>query len=233
LASHHKTKRAFLNPSPDWATRPDAGTGLGLSITRQYVNALGGCIQLAGVLGGGSRFCVGVPVDLVAEGDYDSARTTMPRIAGLATGQPEYRVLIIEDRSEDRMILCRLLEGAGFRVQATETGESGVEVFQAWRPHFIWMDRRLPLMDGLEAVRRIRSLDGGRDVKIVGFSASVFDSERTEMLAAGLDDFVRKPCSPNEILDCMSRHLGVQYRWSDNVSMPDEEVGGVSAGAAR
>ncbi|HEY6347492.1 MAG TPA: ATP-binding protein [Bryobacteraceae bacterium] len=196
-----------------------SGTGLGLSITRQYANAIGGSIHLESVLGGGSRFRVDAPVDVVADGDYNTAKTTQPRIVGLATGHPEYRVLIIEDRSEDRMILCRLLEGAGFRVQATETGESGVEVFQSWRPHFVWVDRQLPLMDGLEAARRIRSLDGSGEVKIVGYSASVFDSERAEMLAAGLDDFVQKPCLANEILDCMARHLGVEYRWSDTASV--------------
>jgi len=189
------------------------GTGLGLSITRQYVNAIGGNIRVESALGEGSRFCVDVPADIIAQGDY--AKTEMPRITGIAPGQPDYRVLIIEDQPEDRLVLRRLLEEVGFRVRVAETGESGVEIFQAWRPHFIWMDRRLPLMDGLEATRRIRSLDGGRDVRIVGVSASVFASERDEMLAAGLDDFVRKPYLPNEILDCMMRLLGVRYCWGN------------------
>jgi signal transduction histidine kinase/CheY-like chemotaxis protein len=209
------------------------GTGLGLSITREYLNAIGGTICVESVLGEGSRFCVDVPVDLVTKDDYDAAKNEEPRIAGLAPGQPEYRVLIIDDRPEDRLVLRRLLECAGFRVQAAETGESGIEIFQAWRPHFIWMDRRLPLMDGLEATRCIRSLDGGRHVKIAGVSASVFPSEREEMLAAGLDDFVRKPYLPNDIFDCMARHLSVRYHWSNTVSEPDEEVGGASAEAVR
>jgi signal transduction histidine kinase/ActR/RegA family two-component response regulator len=207
------------------------GTGLGLSITREYVNAIGGSIRVESVLGEGSRFCVDLPVDLVAVGNYDSAETKTPRIAGLAPGQPEYRVLIIDDRPEDRLVLRRLLEEVGFLVQVVETGESGVEIFQAWRPHFIWMDRRLPLMDGLEATRCIRSLEGGQAVKIVGVSASVFPSEREEMLAAGLDDFVRKPYLPNEIFDCMARHLNLRYHWSTTAR--DEEIGGASAGVSR
>jgi len=200
------------------------GTGLGLSITRQYVNAIGGSIHVESILGQGSRFRVDVPVDLVAGGDYDSSKTTMPRVVGLAPNQAEYRVLVIDDRSEDRLVLRRLLEGVGFRVRTAETGESGVEIFETWRPHFIWMDRRLPLMDGLEATRHIRSLEGGRDVKIAGVSASVFPSEREEMLAAGLDDFVRKPYVPDEVFDCMAHHLGVRYRWSNTAA--DEKAGG-------
>jgi CheY-like chemotaxis protein len=200
------------------------GTGLGLSITRQYVNAIGGIIDVESVLGQGSRFRVVVPVDLVAGHDHDSSKRTMPRVISLEPDQAEYRVLVIDDRSEDRLVLRRLLEGVGFCVQTAETAESGVKVFETWRPHFIWMDRRLPVMDGLEATRYVRSLEGGRDVKIAGLSASVFPAEREEMLAAGLDDFVRKPYLPNEVFDCIARHLGVRYRWSD--ASTDERVVG-------
>jgi CheY-like chemotaxis protein len=76
-------------------------------------------------------------------------------------------------------------------------------------------------------------LDGGRDVKIVGVSASVFASEREEMLAAGLDDFVRKPYLPNEIFDCMARQLGVRYSWSDAAPLAEKRVGGARAGGDR
>ncbi|MEN6586760.1 MAG: response regulator, partial [Sulfuricella sp.] len=74
-----------------------------------------------------------------------------------------------------------------------------------------WMDRRMPVMDGLEATRRIRALDGGREVKIVAVTASAFADQREEMLAAGMDDFVRKPYSPTEIFECLAKHLGVRY----------------------
>src|SRR5262249_55654677 len=70
------------------------------------------------------------------------------------------------------------------------------------------------LMDGLDATRCIRSLEGGRDVKIAGVSASVFASEREEMLGAGLNDFVRKPYSQYEVFDCMARHIGVRYSYA-------------------
>jgi signal transduction histidine kinase/CheY-like chemotaxis protein len=191
------------------------GTGLGLSITRQYVDMMGGRIRLESVLGRGSHFFVDLPVELAPESENIPTRISALRIVGMRSGQPECRVLVVEDRAEDRSILRRILEQAGFRVQVAETGESGIEMFKVWRPHFIWMDRRLPGMDGVKATRCIRGMHGGSDVKIVGLSASVFVSEREEMLAAGLNDFVRKPYLPREILDCMARHLDVYYDYAE------------------
>ena len=108
-----------------------------------------------------------------------------------------------------------MLENAGFQVRVAESGAAGVERFQEWRPHFVWMDLHMPLMDGIEAARRIRTLEGGQDVKIAAATASGFENHRSEVLAAGLDDYVRKPYRPEEIFDCMSRHLGVRYRRAD------------------
>jgi signal transduction histidine kinase/ActR/RegA family two-component response regulator len=207
------------------------GTGLGLSIVRQYVDMMRGSIRLESALGEGSRFFVDVPVDL-AESEKIPAKTNTLRVEGLAPGQPAPRVLIIEDRPEDRSILRRILEQAGFRVQVAETGESGIEMFKVWRPHFIWMDRRLPGMDGLKATRCIRAMDGGSDVKIAGLSASVFVSERHEMLAAGLDDFVRKPYLPKEIFDCIARHLDVCYTYAESAVKPPAPAGKFAKRAA-
>ena len=176
---------------------------------------MGGGIRLESILGRGSRFFVDLPVELAAESENVPSRISALRVVGLTSGQRECRVLIVEDRAEDRSILRRILEQAGFRVQVAETGESGIEMFKVWRPHFIWMDRRLPTMDGLKTTRCIRAMDGGSDVKIVGLSASVFVSEREEMLAAGLNDFVRKPYLPREILDCMAQHMGVYYDYAE------------------
>lgn len=133
------------------------------------------------------------------------------RLARLAPGQPEYRVLIVEDQPENWQLLRRLLEQSGFQVRVAEDGAEGVEAFQSWRPQFIWMDWRMPVMDGLEATRRIRGLPGGRDVKIVALSASVLKDEREQVLAAGADDFVLKPIQFRSIYDCMARQLGVRF----------------------
>jgi CheY-like chemotaxis protein len=76
------------------------------------------------------------------------------------------------------------------------------------------MDRRMPVMDGIEASRQIRQLPGGHKVKIVAVTASAFMEQRDEMLSAGMDEFVRKPYRFNEIYECLTRQLGVQYTYA-------------------
>ena len=145
-------------------------------------------------------------------------------MVGLAPGQPEYRILVVEDHLENRQLLQRLLVRTGFQVRVAEDGAKGIEWFESWRPHFIWMDRGLAGMDGLETVRRIREMDGGREVKIAAVTASVLVGQRDEMLAAGLDDFLAKPYRLEEIFDCMARHLDIQYVRAKDASRPARQA---------
>ena len=81
----------------------------------------------------------------------------------------------------------------------------------------------MPVMDGIEATRRIRALEGGRDVKIAAVTASGYVSRWSDVLAAGLDDYVAKPYRPDEIFECMERHLGVRYRRDEAPPQPVRE----------
>jgi CheY-like chemotaxis protein len=136
----------------------------------------------------------------------------LDQVIGLEAGQPEYRVLIVDDERENWMVLKRMLETTGFHVRIAEDGSRGIQIFQDWRPHFIWMDVLMPVMNGFEVAGRIRALEGGRDVKIAAVTASGLSNHQGEALAAGMDEYVRKPYRPSEIFECMSRQLGVRYR---------------------
>jgi CheY-like chemotaxis protein len=210
---------AFVQAGTAYTQR---GTGLGLSITRQFVQMVGGSISVRSRPGEGSRFRVEWPAEEAEESEVIAANDDHRLAVGLAPGQPEYRILIVEDKNENWMLLRRLLDEGGFQVRVAEDGAQGVEMFRSWQPHLIWMDLRLPVMGGLEAAREIRSLDGGRQVKIVALTASAFAQQREEVLAAGLDDFVRKPYRREEIFDCMARHLDLRYLYREASGTPED-----------
>ncbi len=191
------------------------GTGLGLTITRQFIELMGGTIALESIPDKGSLFRVELPMRLATSTAITKAPEMPGEVTGLAPGQPEFRILIVEDQLENRLLLQTLLQNAGFKVRLAENGGQGIALFQSWQPHFIWMDQRMPVMDGSEATRRIRALPGGREVKIAGVTASAFKEQREELAKAGMDDFVRKPYRSSEIYECMSKHLGVRYLYGN------------------
>ncbi len=193
------------------------GTGLGLSIVREYLELMGGSIGVESTPGKGSLFKLNLPVQIADESEVSRSEPAQGSVTGLEPGQPEYRVLIVEDQEENWQLLKRLLDDVGFVTEIAQNGTEGVEKFQSFRPHFIWMDRRMPVMDGLEATRQIRALEGGKDVKIAAVTASAFSEQRDEMLAIGMDDFVRKPYRPEEIFACMERLLGLKFVYQENV----------------
>lgn len=196
-----------------------SGTGLGLAITRQFVQLMGGCIELESTVGQSSLFRVELPVELADAGEvFAQSIERHLEIAGLAPGQPVYRILIAEDQIENQVLLKRLMEQIGLEVKIADNGEQCIALFQQWQPHLIWMDWRMPVMNGEEATRRIRGLPGGDSVKIVAVTASAFSEQKQEMLDAGMDDFVSKPYHFDEIYQCMARVLGIKYRYHSDAS---------------
>lgn len=195
------------------------GSGLGLRITQQYAQLMGGHVSVVSELNKGSTFTLTLPVTKVDQSEIiDKLVLDGKQVLGLAEGQPAYRVLIIEDQLENRLLLKRLMASVGFQVLEAVNGQQGVERFMDWQPHFIWMDRRMPIMDGIAATQKIRSLPNGDKVKIVAVTASVFTEQRQEFLEAGVDDIVGKPYRDAEIFACMTKHLGVRFIYDEPVN---------------
>ena len=201
------------------------GTGLGLAISRQYMLLTGGTIGVSSTEGKGSIFRIELPLEKATEADIRGLNSVEQpgEVAGLAPGQPVYRILIAEDHPDNQAVLGRLMTGLGMEVEIAENGKRAVEMFREWHPHLIWMDRRMPALDGLGATQAIRRLPGGGDVKIVAVTASAFKEQQREMLAAGMDDFVRKPYRFDEIYGCLARHLGVKYLYRSAAPSPVAE----------
>jgi signal transduction histidine kinase len=112
-------------------------------------------------------------------------------------------------------VASSLLREAGFEIREAENGAEAIDRFQQWQPHLIWMDMRMPVLDGYEAIPKIRKLAGGDAVKIVAITASAFKEQRPDILAAGCDEVVLKPFRAHEIFDTMARLLDIQYLYEE------------------
>ena len=202
------------------------GTGLGLTITRQFVQMMGGNIVIESTLGNGTLFRVDLPLELAIPDEIIGSETYKTgEVVGLMPGQPKYRIMIVEDQKENQLLLSRLMTDIGLEVKIADNGKQCLALFQEWHPDLIWMDRRMPVMNGLEATKRLRRLPDGQKVKIVAVTASAFKEQQQEMLNAGMDDFVRKPYRFEEIYECLSRQLGLKYVYHRNES--DKKINAV------
>jgi PAS domain S-box-containing protein len=187
-----------------------AGTGLGLAICKQYIDLMGGRIGVTSQPGKGSVFYFEIPVRILPSvGERDELKHR--RILGLAAGQPRHRLLIVEDQPENRLLLRRLLSPFGFELREAVNGREAVALCEQWHPDLIWMDIRMPVMDGLEAVRRIRATQAGANPKIIALTAHALEEEREPILAAGCDDLVRKPFLEQELFEALARHLHLKF----------------------
>jgi CheY-like chemotaxis protein len=188
------------------------GSGLGLSITKRFVELMQGDIEVESKPGEGTIFRVDLPLDSVSDAEESRLGEGIHgEVTGLVPGQPAYRILIVENQYENRVLLERLMTAVGLEFKAVENGQACIDVYESWRPDLIWMDRRMPVMNGIEATQHIRRLPGGSKVKIVAVTASVFREQEPEMLAAGMDDVIRKPYRSSEIYDCLARQLGLKF----------------------
>lgn len=192
------------------------GTGLGLSISQQFARLMNGEIALKSTPGQGTIFSFNVPVAEVQVLAESKPKLSQQRAICLAPEQPIYRILVVEDRNENRQLLVKFLTSMGFEVRAAENGLVGVNIWLAWQPHLIWMDMRMPVMDGYEATKQIKSHALGQSTVIIALTASAFDEERALVLAAGCDDFVCKPFLESVILEKMAKYLGVRYLYEDS-----------------
>ncbi|MDM8529686.1 two-component regulator propeller domain-containing protein [Anaerolineales bacterium HSG25] len=198
------------------------GTGLGLPISRKFVQLMGGDMTVESQVGRGTTFNFEVKVEIVAQSEIKDSRTeTKNRVLALEPNQPRYRILIVDDIWTNRQLLIKLLNPLGFELQEAENGQQAIEVCEKFEPHLIWMDMRMPIMNGYEATQRIKATAKGQAIAIIALTASTLEEERAVVLDAGCDDFMRKPFRDTDIFEAMHKHIGVGFIYEEPSDLSD------------
>lgn len=193
------------------------GTGLGLSISRQFVWLMGGNIGVSSRLGEGSQFQFEIPVRLGSAAAVIPAQPQRQQVTGLADAA-RHRILVAEDKWQNRQLLVKLLTGVGFVVREASNGQEAIALWETWRPDLIWMDMQMPVLDGYAATRQIRQREQAdlshSHTLIIALTAHVFEADQAEVMTAGCDDFLPKPFREDQLFAKMAEHLPITYRYA-------------------
>lgn len=186
-------------------------SSLSLPVSRKLAQLMGGDITVHRKNGEPqSTIRLDVRAEIVTNQDLQ-VHSAPREVSGLELNQPDYRILIVDDSKTNRKIMVQLLERVGFQVREAVNGQEAVDEWLCWQPHMIWMDLRMPVMNGYEATEQIKSRSLTSSPAIVALTASTSEEERSLFRESGCDDFVGKPVAENIIFDKIAQHLGVRY----------------------
>jgi len=182
------------------------GTGLGLTISREFVQLMGGTLTLQSTPGAGATFTFSVEVQVTDE----APAAGQDEVTALPP-QQRRRILVADDNADGCTLLESLLKPLGFEVAVVGDGAQALAMVDVWQPDLVFMDWRMPALDGLSATRRIRANRDGPQPRIVMLTASAFTEQREEALAAGADEFMRKPVDQEELYAVLEQQLDLRF----------------------
>jgi len=199
--------------------RDGSGTGLGMPISLQYCQLMGGDLTFTSETGEGSTFVATIVATLAEEtaSDFVTDNRHISGIKSISGGRKakDLRILIVDDMADNRNLLMALIEPLGLRCDCAINGEEAITRFIRDKPDLIFMDIRMPRLDGLTAIKRIRSHSTGKDIVIIAISASAFDSDQQKILSSGASDFIRKPFKTQRVYKILKESLGLEYQYTE------------------
>ena len=208
-----------------------SGTGLGLALSKELAVLMGGDISVTSEVDKGSVFTFWVEIK---EGKIEENEKTTPKqVIGIEKGEEVYRILVVDDKIDNLKVVVSLLRLVGFDTNEAVNGEDAIVKFLEYKPHLILMDMRMPVMDGYEATRRIKSMENGDKTPIIALTASTFEEERNRIASLRMQGYIRKLFRENELFSTIAKVLGIKYIYDDETSlkktneiMDDGEVSG-------
>ncbi len=198
------------------------GTGLGLAITKTQIELMGGSLRLNSKEGEGAQFIVELPLPPVDRIPLASEEN-LKKVSHLAPGF-NVRALVVDDVFQNRDMLMQILKEVGVEVHEAENGQKALDLVYSTDPPFdiVFMDARMPVLNGMKATTKIREKFSRNQLKIVAITASVIQNRRRSFLIAGADDFIYKPFRINDIFNCLKRLLKVEFEYEKEMDLPEK-----------
>ena len=189
---------------------------------------MGGQLLLNSAIGKGTTVMFDIPVRPCAILQPEKPTAAGRQVMVQPPGHAEYRILIADDDTDSRRLAMRLLAPLGFALREAANGEQAIEICQAWQPHLVWIDLRMPIIDGWSATKRIKTLTPAPVV--IALTASCFEENAEQLLAIGCDDFLHKPFREADFFALLQKHLGIRFRdveesAPDSIGKPDASIG--------
>ena len=191
------------------------GTGLGLALSRGFIQIMGGFISVTSTVGKGSTFRFEIPLQEGKEGQTPT-KEKQRRVVCVRPDQGAIRVLIADDKETNRLLLSQMLSSAGFQTKEVANGAEAVEAVDAWNPRIVLMDMAMPVMDGYEATRRLKTSRDHGETLIIAVTASAFEEDRKRVMSAGADGYLAKPFKEAELFALIGALTGVEYLYEED-----------------